>query len=65
MSVFIVISQGARLAAVWTRSNLTKQLLLSLSIVAYSAVLLHREQKISRYYDTARNDSDTGPGNSR
>jgi hypothetical protein len=51
MSIYIGISQAARLAAVWTKSRLTTQLLLSVSILAYSALLLERNKKINKYYD--------------
>lgn len=51
MSVYIVISQSARLAAVWTKHLLTKQLLLSASIVAYSVLLMQRNDKINKYYE--------------
>lgn len=51
MSIYIVISQSTRLAAVWTRSILTKQLLLSASIIAYSLLLIERNKKINNYYE--------------
>lgn len=51
MSIYIVISQTTRLAAVWTRSILTKQLLLSASIIAYSLLLIERNKKINNYYE--------------
>lgn len=50
MSIYIVISQTSRLAAVWTRNILTKQLLLSASIIAYSILLIERNKKINAYY---------------
>lgn len=56
MSVYIVISQTARLAAVWTKSRLTTQLLLSVSILAYSALLMERNKKINKYYDARPED---------
>lgn len=51
MSIYIVISQTSRLAAVWTRNILTKQLLLSASIIAYSMLLIERNKKINKYYE--------------
>jgi hypothetical protein len=68
MSVYIVISQTARLAAVWARNRLTTQLLLSVSIIAYSALLLERNKKINSYYtkdeNDRRNNIHEGPGDS-
>lgn len=55
MSIYIVISQTTRLAAVWTRSILTKQLLLSASIIAYSLLLIERNKKINNYYERNTN----------
>jgi len=51
MSIYIVISQATRLASVWTRNILTKQLLLSASIIAYSLLLVERNKKINKYYE--------------
>lgn len=51
MSIYIIISQTSRLAAVWTRNILTKQLLLSASIIAYSMLLIERNKKINSYYE--------------
>jgi hypothetical protein len=61
MSIYIVVSQTTRLAAVWTRNTLTKQLLLSASIIAYSLLLIERNKKINKYYDR---DPDELPTNS-
>lgn len=55
MSIYIVVSQTTRLAAVWTRSILTKQLLLSASIIAYSLLLIERNKKINNYYERNTN----------
>ena len=51
MSVFLAISQGARLAAVWTSNKLVTRLLLTASIVAYSVLLAERNKKINKYYE--------------
>lgn len=56
MSFFIIVSQTARLASVWTRSKITSQLLISVSIIAYSALLIERNKKINKYYE--RSDVD-------
>jgi hypothetical protein len=56
MSIYIVISQTTRLAAVWTRNILTKQLLLSASIIAYSLLLIERNKKINKYYERDINE---------
>lgn len=56
MSIYIVISQTSRLAAVWTRNILTKQLLLSASIIAYSILLIERNKKINKYYERDTNE---------
>jgi hypothetical protein len=61
MSVFIIISQATRLASVWTRNHLTKQLLLSASILAYSLLLIERNKKINKYYE--RDDTNELPKN--
>ena len=61
MSIYIVISQSARLAAVWARNRLTTQLLLSVSIIAYSALLLERNKKIEKYYTKDENDRRDNP----
>lgn len=51
MSVYILISQTARLGAVWSSKLVTRQVLLSLSILAYSVVMMQRNEKINKYYD--------------
>lgn len=56
MSLYIIISQGARIASVWVKRKYTKQILLSISILAYSALIMEREKKIKRYYDRRRNN---------
>lgn len=61
MSIHIVISQTARLAAVWAKNKLTTQILLSVSIIAYSALLLERNKKINAYYTKDDNDRRNNP----
>lgn len=60
MNVFIAISQTARVAAVWARSQTTKQILITISIISYTALLMEREKKISKYYDKT-DDSERRP----
>ena len=63
MSVYIIISQTARLGAVWSSKLITRQVLLSLSILAYSVVMIQRNEKINKYYDRSPADnSDRKPG---
>jgi hypothetical protein len=62
MSIYIGISQAARLAAVWSRNRLVTQLLLSASIVAYSLLLVERNKKINKYYE--RDNPNGKPENS-
>ena len=50
MSLFIVASQSCRIAAIWAKRQTTKQVLLTVSVVAYSLLLVQRENKISKYY---------------
>jgi hypothetical protein len=66
MSIYIIISQSSRLAAVWTKNILTKQLLLSTSILAYSILLIERNKKIEKYYEQRPNrlPEDSGSENS-
>lgn len=61
MSVFIVISQTARVAAIWSQKQVTRQILLTVSVIAYSALLMQRENKISKYYDTRRERDNSKP----
>lgn len=63
MSVFIIISQATRLASIWTKHLLTRQLLLSASVVAYSFLLIERNKKINKYYE--RDKPDELPKNSK
>lgn len=53
--ILIVLSQSARIAAVWTRNSTTRNLLLSASVICYTALMMKREKKISRYYDRKNN----------
>jgi hypothetical protein len=65
MSVFIVISQTARVMAIWSQKQVTRQILLTVSVIAYSALLMQRENKIDKYYDRSReNKSKPEPGDS-
>lgn len=56
MSLYIIVSQTARLAAVWTRNRLTSQILISLSIASYSILLIERNKKINNYYNGNKPD---------
>ena len=55
MSLYIIVSQSARLAAVWTRNRLTSKILISVSIAAYSLLLIERNKKINNYYNNGSN----------
>lgn len=49
--------------AVWAKKTTTKQILLTVSIIAYTALLMEREKKISKYYERSPEDSSKqGPG---
>lgn len=65
MNPYIAISQTARIASVWAKKTVTKQILLTISIIAYTALLMEREKKISKYYDRPEDNSQrrTGRGN--
>ena len=51
MSVYIILSQMSRLGAVWVKSKQTKNLLLSASILFYTALLIKRENKFKEKYE--------------
>lgn len=63
MSLFIIVSQSARLAAVWTRNRLTSQILISVSIAAYSLLLIERNKKINAYYNGSKSNEEPRRGN--
>lgn len=52
MSVLIAISQGFRIGAIWAKRQTTRQILMTASVMAYTLLLVNRENKISKYYDT-------------
>ena len=60
MSLFIIASQSARIAATWSSSIVTKRILLTASIILYTALLYQREQKIQKYYATRPDRLPTG-----
>lgn len=62
MSALIALSQGARICSIWAKKQTTKQIFLTLSVLAYTALLANRESKISKYYDT-RNRTNDQPAN--
>lgn len=51
MSVYIILSQMSRLGAVWVKSKQTKNILLSASILFYTAILIKRENKFKEKYE--------------
>lgn len=64
LNPYIAISQTARIMAVWAKKTTTKQILLTVSIIAYTALLMEREKKISKYYERSTEDSSKqGSGN--
>lgn len=65
MSVYIAVSQAARLAAVWTRNRLVQQLLISASIISYSLLLIERNKKINKFYERDSTDQRTTRGSSQ
>lgn len=59
MSVFIAISQTARIAAIWSKRTVTKQILLTVAVVAYTALLNQRERRINEYYSRDNPDENS------
>lgn len=57
MSLFIVVSQSFRLASTWATSAVTRKILISASIIVYTALLYQREQKITKYYAERAKDN--------
>lgn len=57
MNIFIALSQGARIGAIWAKSQTTKQILLTCSVIFYTALLMEREKKITEYYKKEDGDN--------